>query len=123
LPGGVQDPGRRQVTEQAGRVLDRQAAAPHGREPYQRDGLRLKRQQAPAHVNRSAQCASSIAITTGARPAASSSIPLIRSTSHNCWSYSDASPAKADPSTSGRGPDRKASRSGAPGAIWSISSA
>ena len=26
----------------------RQAAAPHGRKPYQRDGLRLKRQQAPA---------------------------------------------------------------------------
>jgi len=50
LPGGMQDPGRRQVTEQAGRVLDWQAAAPHGREPYQRDGLRLKRQQAPAHV-------------------------------------------------------------------------
>jgi hypothetical protein len=50
LPGGAQDPGRRQVTEQAGRVLDRQAAAPHGRQPYQRDGLGLKRQQAPAHV-------------------------------------------------------------------------
>lgn len=50
LPGGVQDPGRRQVAEQAGGVLDRQAAAPHGREPYQRDGLRFKRQQTPAHV-------------------------------------------------------------------------
>jgi hypothetical protein len=51
-------------------------------EPVSRPG----RTRSANRVSRSAQCASSIAITSGARLAASSSIPLIRSTSHSCWS-------------------------------------
>jgi hypothetical protein len=42
---------------------------------------------------------------------------LIRSTSHNGLSYSDAKPANASSVSSGWAPERSATSKGAPGAI------